>query len=336
MRFVAAFILAAAFGPPAPPVAAPAQLVFVVGQGPMRPGDELLRRRLERRGYGVAVITDGLLRESDWAGKHAVVVSSSAEPALAARLREASVPVVVLNPFLFAPLGLSGPALGSDFGYDTTLGRTGVTVRDPRHTLAAGGTGDVGVASRPIDIGWARPASDAAVIATVSGEPRRVVDFAYESGAALVGLDAPARRVGSTSAIAQPTEMRPLWELYSWRSASGRSDVGSTWEFSILSGATSSMKQPSQVFDPAAIIKGLEELGKILDRLPPNSDVIWIESVRMMKKQGKDYVRGEVVKGMERLTLPPSAIMDRVRVMVRSRGMHFVGVTGGDHTSVEE
>ena len=42
-------------GPSPNPVAAPLKVVLVVGHGPLLAGDEMLRRRLEGRGYAVVV-----------------------------------------------------------------------------------------------------------------------------------------------------------------------------------------------------------------------------------------------------------------------------------------
>ena len=137
-------------------------------------------------------------------------------------------------------------------------------------------------------------------------------------------------------ALGESEPVRHVWELYSWRGALGGPTSKEGWEFSILTGATSSRKQPSEIFAPSVMVRGLDELEKCLDLLPPNSDVIWIEAVRKMKKQGNEFVRAEVVKGTERLALPPPEVMNHVRRMVRARGFRFVGVTGGDHTTVEE
>lgn len=138
-----------------------------------------------------------------------------------------------------------------------------------------------------------------------------------------------------TTALCQSDATAPLFELYSWPGQSGDPASPRHWDFSILIN-TSATKQASSIFGPRAVVSGLDSLGARLDLLPPNSEVLWIEAIHEVRLQGNDTVRGQVLKGMERLALPPTEVVDRVRHMVRARGLRFVGVAGGDHTSVEE
>jgi hypothetical protein len=141
--------------------------------------------------------------------------------------------------------------------------------------------------------------------------------------------------LNGTVALCQADPTPPLFELYSWLGQSRDPKSPRQWDFSILIN-TSAMKDASTIFASRTVAHGLDALGKRLDLLPPHSEVLWIEAIHEVKWQGNDTVRGQVAKGMERLALPPPEVVDRVREMVRSRGHRFVGVTGGDHTSIEE
>ena len=179
-RLAIALGLAVALGPsPSAEPVVPPKVLLLVGEGPLRPGDELLGRRLVARGYAVAVGNAASLEAGSWAGQDAVVLSSSVDAAAGERLRAADVPLVVLQPLLYGRLGLAGDGLGADFGIDSTLGRTGITIHDAQHPLAGGVDAEVRVATRPVNIGWARPSSGAIVVASLSGAPDRVVAFAY-------------------------------------------------------------------------------------------------------------------------------------------------------------
>jgi hypothetical protein len=63
------------------------------------------------------------------------------------------------------------------------------------HPIAAGLTGLQTAASAAGDFAWGKPNANATVIAKQNGDATRSVVYAYEKGAAMPGLAAPARRV---------------------------------------------------------------------------------------------------------------------------------------------
>ena len=207
-----AVVATAAPGPRSPRIA------LVLGAGPLRPGDVLLRDRLSQRGFHVALVEDrqAEAERATLASSSLIVVSSSVEPrGLAPELRELEVPLVVLHPLLHAELGMSSGAVGADLGYETTLGRSGISIQARGHALAAGLSDEVSVSDRPMAIGWATPNQNAVVVATLSATDDRPVFFAYESGSAMVDLSAPARRVGMfVHEPAAPYLTPSAWKLF--------------------------------------------------------------------------------------------------------------------------
>ena len=94
-RLAVAFCLALALGrsPSAAPVARP-KVLLLVGQGPLDPGAQLLRHRLDARGYAVTVADAPSFERRGWAGQDAIIVSTLVDAAAADRLRSAELPLV--------------------------------------------------------------------------------------------------------------------------------------------------------------------------------------------------------------------------------------------------
>jgi hypothetical protein len=74
-----------------------------------------------------------------------------------------------------------------------------ITAAGAAHPLGAGlPAGPVTITTSPADLSWGLPAASAVRIATVAGDPTRVVIYGYEKGAALIdGTPAAGRRVNS-------------------------------------------------------------------------------------------------------------------------------------------
>jgi hypothetical protein len=140
---------------------------------------------------------------SDASGKAMIAISSTSlaldvtdvPGELTAKFRDSAVPVLVWEPRLFYDLGMiAGHEHQKDWGAVKDQSR--LTVADPAHAMAAGLSGTVPVLSRPNRMSWGLVRGDAVKVATLEGHPDRAVLFAYDRGASMPGLVAPARRVG--------------------------------------------------------------------------------------------------------------------------------------------
>jgi ferric-dicitrate binding protein FerR (iron transport regulator) len=157
--------------------------------------DRLLKQRLEARGFDVRVLRAGPRLLEDARQSDLLVVSDSASSLdVDAHLRELPVPVLALDWFILDDLGMTGPCGQNDeCGYFD--GQGWLVIKDGSHPLAAGLSGSVRYTTRASQMNWGSPNLHAAWVATVPGFPTRASIFAYDRGAEMPGLIAPARRV---------------------------------------------------------------------------------------------------------------------------------------------
>jgi hypothetical protein len=109
------------------------------------------------------------------------------------RLRGSVAPIVTWDTRLFGDLGLTGQVAGTDHG---PVRQSRIAIVDSAHPLAAGRSGLVTVTTARTTLAWGKPAAGAAVVARLPANTSRAVIFGYEKGTEMVGLTAPARRVG--------------------------------------------------------------------------------------------------------------------------------------------
>jgi len=182
--------------PPPPPPPPIGSVLLVAGSTTLGAGDAAVKTRLEGLRYTVVVADDNQVTAADASGKEVVLVSStSSSSAIATRLRDVAVPVIVWESALLDDMGMTGATLNTDFG--ELAGRTTLTIAAPGDPLAAGLTGTPVIHSSAQTLKWGRPAAAAVRVATIAGDATRPTIFRYSTGATLSsGAAAPARRVG--------------------------------------------------------------------------------------------------------------------------------------------
>lgn len=111
------------------------------------------------------------------------------------RYRHVTVPVVNLENDILDNMGMTAKRRWVDFG--EVAQQPGVELINAPHPLAAGlPAGPVRIFQEEATVGFGRPGTGAAVIATVAGQPDKAACFAYEKGATMdYDFTAPARRV---------------------------------------------------------------------------------------------------------------------------------------------
>jgi hypothetical protein len=167
--------------------------LLVVGKAKLDAVDTAVRDRLAVH-LAVEVRVEGAVAAEDAAGKALVVITASASVAVGASFRDVEVPVMLFEPNLMAAMQMAGePA--TDHGA-TPPEQTKLAITDPAHPLAADLKGEVTVYRTPWRLSWAAPGEQAVTVATVPGNPRQQVIFAYPARAMMVGRRAPARRLG--------------------------------------------------------------------------------------------------------------------------------------------
>jgi hypothetical protein len=191
-------------GPPAGPGDGPAtaaRALLLVGELPLTGGDSVLASRLEQQGFRLTTKLVGnqggdVDVAAGMAASFQVVVLTVSLPdggRLARLLASVPVPIVCAKRRYFEELGIS-PGNNNDDG--VAVDATQVSIIAPNHPLAADRNGLVTVTSRPAQMGWGRPVPGATRVATLPGQPDRVVIFAVDRSTATTFEPAPARRVG--------------------------------------------------------------------------------------------------------------------------------------------
>ena len=146
-------------------------------------GDAPFIERLKILGFGVTVVDDNAASAADANGKDLVVISSSVSTtALGNRLRDVTVPVVTWEEDIYDDMNMTSEK-GSADGQIYIR----VTLGDPFYLPVFEGYNQ---------IAWGKPSASAIVAATLAFDASKATVFGYERGAQMVGLTAPARRVG--------------------------------------------------------------------------------------------------------------------------------------------
>jgi glucose/arabinose dehydrogenase len=169
--------------------------LVLTGEPPATAADLAVRERLQNDGFAPLLMRGATAKAGDADGKALLVVSATVDPAsVGARFRTSALPLVAWESALFDDLGMTGASAGTSFG--TLPGQTRLRIVKPGHPLAAGLTGAVPATTAPSTFSFGEPNAHALVIARQIGDARHPVLFAYDRGATMPGLVAPARRVG--------------------------------------------------------------------------------------------------------------------------------------------
>lgn len=189
--------------------------LFVVGSEPLTRGDSAILDRLRGLGFVVSIIEATMVTTASAQSVDFVFISRSVRsPEVMASFREQPVPLFVTEYNLYASLGMTDSKTSASGG--DTLESTELIIDDPTHPLAAGFSGTVTVLTAGKgQYGFGVPGGDAAVVATLQDEPQGCAIFAYEQGSTMVGLIAPARRVGYFLDIQASTRLTAEgWTLF--------------------------------------------------------------------------------------------------------------------------
>ncbi len=168
-----------------------------------------VRTRLQGLGYVVTAVGDAASTTADAAGKQVVVISSTVSSGnVGTKFRSVTIPVLTWEHALWDDLGMTAAA-GTQVS-----GQTSVAIVTPGSPLAAGLTGTVAVSTAADTLPQGIPGAAAVIVARLPGTTT-ASDFAYDTGAAMPGLAAPARRVGlfmgdNTAAIVHRQRLGPV------------------------------------------------------------------------------------------------------------------------------
>lgn len=169
--------------------------MLIVGSATLNAAEKEMKHQLELRDFVVSVVTGAASSTSAAAAADLVVVAPSvASIDVNTKLRDIPVPVLVFENQLFDDMGMTGTET-SEYG---NLGsQTKVSVLTASHPLAAGlPAGSHIVYIQSTFVTWGHPNENAIKVASVEGDPSKVVIFGYEKGSQMEGMVAPERRLG--------------------------------------------------------------------------------------------------------------------------------------------
>jgi hypothetical protein len=188
-------------------------VLMVVGSTTLSAGDSAIQTALWRMGYNAVIKNATSATSADASGKVAVLISSTVNSAdVGSKFKSVSVPVVTWEAQLFDDMGMTSSTSG-DFG--TTTNQATISFVNTAHPMAAGLSqiitdgGLVYAAAGTMT--WGKPVSSAIKIATLTSDANKAVIFGYNTGAAMVGLTAPARRVGLLFHDSSATNVTGYW-----------------------------------------------------------------------------------------------------------------------------
>lgn len=193
---------------------AKSKVLFVVGSTTLNVGDAAVKAHLDSMGYDVTPKTAIDATNADANGMDLVMISSTPNSKdTGVDFRDIAVPVLTWEGWLFDDMGMTGNVLGTD--YYKQVGQTSVSIVNGTHPMAAGLSGVQTVYNSSGYLEYGLLNSSAITIATINGDATKPVLFGYEKGSQMIGLTAPARRVGFFLYDTEASFMTPQgWSLF--------------------------------------------------------------------------------------------------------------------------
>jgi hypothetical protein len=176
--------------------AAKPSVLLVVGAIPLGTGDTAIQNHLLANGYDVTPARDNATVTTLTAT--VVVISRSvSSSSVGTKYRNVATPVLVNEYNLFAAdMGLISGDTGTAGSTGATPGADSLDVQPAAGELAAGLSGTINVFKTAQDVTYGVPNAQAILVAALPGQTVKWPIFAYETGAQMYGLVAPARRMG--------------------------------------------------------------------------------------------------------------------------------------------
>ncbi len=158
----------------------------------LKEDDEALVKHLRQNAYTVLVVDDNEVSINDSTGIDLVYISYSIEYATAGALfKKAAIPLITCDGNSYINLKMVAPQ-GSGIGYSENA----IQITDLNHPISEEFKDTVVILNGLGTFSFGRPFSSADKIAVNPLDSTNVYIFAYETGDALYGIYAPARRIG--------------------------------------------------------------------------------------------------------------------------------------------
>lgn len=192
--------------------------LFVVGAIPLSAADAVIESHLTSTGYTVSSVLDSSVAHPAAVSDDVVLVSRTVTALLLGNaLRSTSKPVLVWEAAIYDDMGMVDGSSSGSFGYTsgTPPGITSLVVNPGAGELAAGLSGTVTVVDTPSEMDFGVPNRNAITVASLPDRSTQWAIFAYEAGAQMFGLAAPAKRAAFFPSETSPSEMNANgWLLF--------------------------------------------------------------------------------------------------------------------------
>ncbi|MCP5095663.1 MAG: hypothetical protein GY943_08940 [Chloroflexi bacterium] len=168
-------------------------ILFVGRSNPLQSVDQTLADYLIAQGHIVVVQDERNVTAADAVGKNLVIVSDSVNSRrIGTKLTDITVPFITWEAGLYDDMNMTASS-NADLGFVSN--QTQLTVTNSGHPLAAGLSGSVVALDSGDDFFFGHPSENAVEIAEDDSGTHPII-FGYEAGSEMVGLSAPARRLG--------------------------------------------------------------------------------------------------------------------------------------------
>ena len=171
------------------------EALFIASSTSLNASDAAAKSRLEALGFNVTVVDDNQSATTDADGKGLIFISSTTLSSnVNTKYRDVEIPVICYESYLFDDFKMTGNAAGHDYGTQGNVSK--IVIENNAHPLAAGLSGTVNILTSGGTATWGAPSNSAISVGSIPGNAHRKLIFAYETGDNMVGMNAPARRVG--------------------------------------------------------------------------------------------------------------------------------------------
>ncbi|MEZ4961576.1 MAG: RICIN domain-containing protein [Saprospiraceae bacterium] len=169
--------------------------LFVVGSTNLCNSDAAVKNRLQSLGYTVILKDDGSCSTNDANDKGLILISSTVQSDyIGSKYRNVNVPVILWESYLMDDMKMTGTTANSHYGSSSYVSKIRLT--SSSHPISDGMSGDYSVFTSGKNATWGNPGSGAVKIGYVPGNSNCSMIYAYDTGAGMVGMTAPAKRVG--------------------------------------------------------------------------------------------------------------------------------------------
>ncbi len=169
-------------------------LLVTANAAELKTSDAMIVEHLRLAGFNTVIVDDDTADAQHAANMDLALISSTILPTkVKDKLNHIPVPIIVWEARLFDDLKMTNAITFTDLG---TADGAKLSIIDPAHPLAGGLDGEVTVLDYDYKLTWGKPAPTAITVAAIPGQTGQYAIFAYDAGAEMLGMTAPARRVG--------------------------------------------------------------------------------------------------------------------------------------------